>query len=108
MRTESEDDGTHAIFFNRGVVASQAYANRFDNKPARGSDPEAYQWPRAAFEAMDEFIGQAKNSWYAIRAQWNEFARRDTDAFGARATVEPTWRSSSIAPTWPLRPGGAT
>ena len=83
VRTESEDDGTHAIFFNRGVVASQAYANRFDNKPPHEVGPEAYQCLRGLFEAMDEFIGQAKNSWYAIRAAVYEFTHRTPSTLSA-------------------------
>ena len=35
VRLETEDDaaGTHAIYFNRGVAGSQAYARKFGNKP---------------------------------------------------------------------------
>jgi phosphatidylserine/phosphatidylglycerophosphate/cardiolipin synthase-like enzyme len=103
VRTESEDDGTHAIFFNRGVVASQAYANRFDNKPPHEIGAEAYEWlSRGLFEAMDEFIGQAKNSRYAVRAAVYEFTHRDTlDTFGRAsdrgADVEIIFDCSDVA-----------
>ena len=32
VRTEAEDDGRHGIWFNRGAIASQAFAERFGNK----------------------------------------------------------------------------
>ena len=31
VRTEAEDDGTHSIFFNRGAIVSQAYAEKFEH-----------------------------------------------------------------------------
>jgi phosphatidylserine/phosphatidylglycerophosphate/cardiolipin synthase-like enzyme len=39
IRTEKEDDGEHGIWFNRGVVASRAYAVTFKNKELT---PEVY------------------------------------------------------------------
>src|SRR5215467_15138245 len=33
ISTEDEDQGTHAVYFNRGVAGSQAYARKFQNRP---------------------------------------------------------------------------
>jgi hypothetical protein len=35
VTTEKEDDGNHGIWFNRGAIASQAYARRFQNHKRR-------------------------------------------------------------------------
>ena len=32
ISTEKEDEGKHAVYFNRGVAGSQAYVRRFRNK----------------------------------------------------------------------------
>ena len=32
VETENEDEGTHAVFFNRGAIASQAFADKFGNQ----------------------------------------------------------------------------
>src|SRR5690348_11349256 len=33
VSTEEEDQGIHAVYFNRGVAGSQAYARKFHNRP---------------------------------------------------------------------------
>jgi phosphatidylserine/phosphatidylglycerophosphate/cardiolipin synthase-like enzyme len=77
VRTESNDDGTHGIFFNRGVVASQAYARRFGNRPPQEVGAEAYTWlSRGLAEGMTDFIAQAKNRRYGLRAAVYEFTYR--------------------------------
>src|SRR5919201_3422328 len=43
VQTESETVGNHAIFFNRGPSAAQAYAIKFHNEDPRG-DPAALAW----------------------------------------------------------------
>jgi phosphatidylserine/phosphatidylglycerophosphate/cardiolipin synthase-like enzyme len=75
IETESTDDGKHAVFFNRGVAASQAYARRFDNrKPDKVPDRKAYIWlSRGLEEAMLGFIGRAKNKNWGLRAAVYEF-----------------------------------
>ncbi|PSJ36291.1 phospholipase D-like domain-containing protein [Allosphingosinicella deserti] len=68
IRIETEKtftNGTHDVFFNRGVASSQAYARRFDNKTPeqlKGQKrEEALQWlSRNLDEALHEFIKQAK------------------------------------------------
>jgi phosphatidylserine/phosphatidylglycerophosphate/cardiolipin synthase-like enzyme len=77
VRVETEDDaaGTHAVFFNRGVAGSQAYARKFDNKPPEDvPDGEAWKWlSRGLEEALLAFIGQAEGGRYALRAALYEF-----------------------------------
>ena len=79
IRTGSEDRRTHAIFFNRGAAASQAYARRFNNiPPDKIKDPakrkQAFAWlSRGLEEAMLAYIGQAKGARFALRASVYEF-----------------------------------
>jgi phosphatidylserine/phosphatidylglycerophosphate/cardiolipin synthase-like enzyme len=97
VTTESADDGTHGIFFNRGVAGSEAYSKRFGKylrwyrdpgltdregnpkvtpfiKPEDVPNREAYVWlSRGLEEAMLAFIGQARGPKYSIRAAVYEF-----------------------------------
>jgi hypothetical protein len=68
--TEDPDDGTHGIYFNRGVVASQAYQRRFGPvAPSVVANREAYKWlSRGLEEGILAFIGQAVDERYALRA----------------------------------------
>jgi phosphatidylserine/phosphatidylglycerophosphate/cardiolipin synthase-like enzyme len=78
VTTEKEDDGKHGIWFNRGAIASQAYARKFQNhKPTKEEmdDPkdEHTVWlSRHLLEACLEFIGTTKKS-EALRACVYEF-----------------------------------
>lgn len=80
ISTLSEDLGEHAIFFNRGVAGSQAYARKFGNiAPDDIKDPAtrtlAFQWlSRGLEEAMLKFIGQANSADHALRATVYEFS----------------------------------
>jgi len=75
ISTESEDSGTHAVFFNRGVSASQAYARKFRNKkPEDVPNRKAFKWlSRGLEEAILKFIGQADGPEYSLRAAVYEF-----------------------------------
>jgi phosphatidylserine/phosphatidylglycerophosphate/cardiolipin synthase-like enzyme len=76
VSTEAEDTGTHAVYFNRGVIGSQAYARKFgDVAPKDAPDPDAaYQWlSRGLQEAIIAFIEQAKGRRFALRASVYEF-----------------------------------
>jgi len=78
IETESEDKGTHAIYFNRGVAGSQAYARKFGNinpdKLPKDRSIEAFKWlSRNLEEALLKFIKQADNSEFALRASVYEF-----------------------------------
>ena len=75
ISTEDLDNGTHAIFFNRGVIGSEAYARKFGNLPPdQVPDNAAYTWlSRGLEEAMLAFIKKAKGKHYALRAAVYEF-----------------------------------
>jgi hypothetical protein len=75
IRTEDPDDGTHGVFFNRGVAASAAYEARFQNqRPDKVPNHEAYKWlSRGLEEAIVGFIGQAVDDRYTLRAAIYEF-----------------------------------
>lgn len=76
IQTEPVDKGTHAIYFNRGAIASQAYARKFGNLPPDQTEaPDVAQaWlSRGLLEGALEFIAQAKSSRFALRAALYEF-----------------------------------
>lgn len=64
VTTEAEDDGRHGIWFNRGAIASQAFAEQFKNKAlsdAEYNDPaseEVKYLSRGLLEACLRFIGE--------------------------------------------------
>ena len=76
ISTGSFDSGTHGVVFNRGVIASQAYAERFGNKqPDQVANQAAYTWLSAGLaESMTAFIGQANGPGWALRAAVYEFS----------------------------------
>ena len=64
ITTETETGSVHSAFFNRGSVATQEYARRFQNKPPRDAGPGAYEWlSRGLLEALIAFLGRAGNGW---------------------------------------------
>jgi hypothetical protein len=75
VTTEDEDAGTHAVYFNRGVIGSQAYARKFGNaRPDAVPNDAAYAWlSRGLEEAILAFIGQAKGKRFGLRAAVYEF-----------------------------------
>ena len=82
--TESHNDtSVHDVYFNRGAISSQAYAQRFDNRDPDEIGAAAYKWlSRGLHEALLGFIGQAKDGHYALRAAIYEFQYPDVlDAF---------------------------
>ena len=78
VTTESEDDGVHAIFFNRGVAGSQRYATKFHNrKPKDVPGREAFVWlSRGLEEGLLEFIRKADGPTKGLRAAVYEFTHR--------------------------------
>ncbi|HEX6307290.1 MAG TPA: phospholipase D-like domain-containing protein [Longimicrobiales bacterium] len=64
VRTEPEEASGHGIWFNRGAIASRAYAQKFDNAaPARPDDPthEQTRWlSRGLLEACLRFIDSTR------------------------------------------------
>ncbi|MEK6276065.1 MAG: phospholipase D-like domain-containing protein [Actinomycetota bacterium] len=94
VATESETGSVHSAFFNRGSVATQEYARRFQNKPPDEAGPGAYQWlSRGLLEALVSFLGQAGQGWEVHGAvyefQWPEAlaAIRQAHLRGAKVTV---------------------
>lgn len=77
VRVDMEDEAKnkHAIFFNRGVAGSQAYARKFGNEvPSKVSNNRAWEWlSRGLEEAILAFIAQAKGKKYGLRAALYEF-----------------------------------
>ena len=64
VTTESETGPTHSAFFNRGSVATQEYARRFENRKPSEEGAAAYDWlSRGLLEALVAFIGRAKSGW---------------------------------------------
>ncbi len=75
IKTEADAGLTqkHAVFFNRGSVATQEYARRFLNKPPAEAGPAAYEWlSRGLLEAHIRFIGRAGAGW-TLRVAIYEF-----------------------------------
>ncbi len=105
VRTEREDDGTHSVFFNRGAIVSQAYAERFGNDTtlneaqlqAELDDPNAERtkWlSRGLLEGALAFIAQAADSRFSLHCGFYELtyppilqALSQAAARGARVEV---------------------
>lgn len=88
ISTEKAEVGTHHVHFNRGAVASQEYARKFQNKkPNQIEDGSAYRWlSRGLEEALVAFVGRAKGKEYSLRAAVYEFQLKSVlDAFAAAA-----------------------
>ncbi|HEV8539047.1 MAG TPA: phospholipase D-like domain-containing protein [Bacteroidota bacterium] len=76
IETEPLYGRKHSIFFNRGVAGSQAYARQFQDPTPDTNDPESPQmaWlSRGLYEALIDFIAQAKDNSYGLRAALYEF-----------------------------------
>jgi hypothetical protein len=72
---EIEDGVRHSVFFNRGVIGSQAYARQFGNRKPDADNPqsEEMKWlSRGLFEALVRFIGRARDG-MGLRASLYEF-----------------------------------
>jgi phosphatidylserine/phosphatidylglycerophosphate/cardiolipin synthase-like enzyme len=81
MESEADTSGdsgraSHDIYFNRGVIGSQAYAREFGNSTPDSNEPSSPEmvWlSRGLFEGLLRFIGRAKNERYALRGALYEF-----------------------------------
>lgn len=75
LRVQTEEPGVHGVWFNRGVYASQAYAERFKNRHPRDvANREAWRWlSRGLEEALLSFIGTADGSSWQLHAALYEF-----------------------------------
>lgn len=93
VTTESVDLGRHAIFFNRGAIASQEYARRFLNRKPRDVGQAALDWlSRGLVEGLLEVIASAGQG-DALNAAFYEFKNIAVmQAFRAAATRGATVR----------------
>src|SRR5262245_4649531 len=72
---EAADGVRHSVYFNRGVIGSQAYAREFDNREPDPNKPRSKEmkWlSRGLFEALIQFIGRAEDG-MGLRAALYEF-----------------------------------
>lgn len=90
VTTESESAGAHAVFFNRGAAASQAYSTKFPNLVGKHPEGEALQWlSRGLEEGLLAFIAQADGKQWSLRAAVYEFEYEPVlQAFGKAAQTE--------------------
>ncbi|QWP75896.1 hypothetical protein J5226_20155 [Lysobacter sp. K5869] len=92
----------HDVFFNRGVIGSQAYARKFENRepdPDNPRSPEMQWLSRGLFEALVRFIGLAGDG-MGLRAALYEFhyqpvANAFTKAIEAGADVKIVYDAAS-------------
>lgn len=74
INTESELNGAHSVWFNRGAAASQEYAHRFGNRHPDEVGIPAFSWlSRGLWEAMERFIARAKDHSFGLRVAAYEF-----------------------------------
>jgi phosphatidylserine/phosphatidylglycerophosphate/cardiolipin synthase-like enzyme len=89
VETEAEASGKHSIYFNRGVIGSQAYSRKFDASPEKLASPkreQAYKWlSRGLEEAILGFIANAKDESFGLRAAIYEFEHEPVIAAFAQA-----------------------
>ena len=70
-----DSSARHDVFFNRGVIGSQAYAREFENREPDAENPRSREmkWlSRGLFEALVGFIGLARDG-MGLRAALYEF-----------------------------------
>ncbi len=85
ISTEGET-GRHAVYFNRGVIGSQAYALKFLNvDPREDNSGKALKWlSRGLLESLLGFIGEATGPTWGLRGAFYEFQYAELlEAFGA-------------------------
>jgi phosphatidylserine/phosphatidylglycerophosphate/cardiolipin synthase-like enzyme len=95
VQVQTEHPDMHGVWFNRGVFASQAYAERFGNKPPdQVPNNAAWQWlSRGLEEALLAFIGQAADASWELDGAFYEFQHPAIlDAFAVAARAGATVR----------------
>lgn len=76
IATEPLAGTKHEVHFNRGAIASQAFAKRFSGKSLDDAGEPAYAWlGRDLVPALLEFIARAKDSTYSLHAAIYELHR---------------------------------
>lgn len=95
VHTEPIEGATHCIFFNRGSVATQEYARRFQNVPPNKAGQGAYDWlSRGLIEGILAFIRRANSGRWGLHGAFYEFqwptvldALREAKGLGADVKV---------------------
>ncbi len=95
VTTETDLGKPHSVFFNRGAIASQEYARRFENQDPDKVGEAAYRWlSRGLLEAFVAFVGRANDSRFGLYGAVYEFqwppalkAIKDAAAKGAHVRV---------------------
>ena len=94
--TEAEGGSRHSVWFNRGAIASQEYARRFQNRrPDEIPGTAAYTWlSRGLLEALLAFIARARGPRFGLvgaiyEFQWPDalLAIREARRSGAKVSV---------------------
>ena len=74
IHTEPVEAAEHTVLFNRGAVATQKYARRFQNKKPSTVGPAAYKWlSRGLQEGLLNFIARAKDETWSLKGAFYEF-----------------------------------
>lgn len=69
IETEPLAGDKHEVHFNRGAIASQAFARRFPGLTLDQAGPPAYAWlARDLLPGLLDFIGKAKDETFSLRA----------------------------------------
>lgn len=72
--TEALSGQVHEIHFNRGSVATQEYARRFQNRRPDEIGPAAYDWlSRGLIESITSFIQRAEDEHFSLKGAFYEF-----------------------------------
>jgi hypothetical protein len=95
VTTETELGRPHSVFFNRGAVASQEYARRFQNQDPDEAGEAAFRWlSRGLLEALVAFVGRASGKGFGLYGAVYEFqwpaalkAVKDAAATGAKVRI---------------------
>jgi phosphatidylserine/phosphatidylglycerophosphate/cardiolipin synthase-like enzyme len=73
---QAEGGPRHDIYFNRGVIGSQAYARKFKNREPDPNNPESEEmkWlSRGLYEGLQKFIRLGARDRFGLRAALYEF-----------------------------------
>jgi hypothetical protein len=85
VTAETGDGEPHSVYFNRGAIASQAYAKRFGLVDPEKAGPDALAWlARDLLPGLFAFIDRAKDASFGLHAAIYETRQSDVlDAFAA-------------------------
>jgi len=99
--TEPLSGGRHDVHFNRGAIASQAFARRFPGLTLDEAGAPAYAWlARDLLPALLAFIARAKDSTYSLNAaiyemKWPDVLAGFKAAASGGATVKIVYHAKA-------------